>query len=156
MRLQMDLHGSVAPWVSPILGQNFGGHIEEADAVEQRALSLLTKIDPSLAKELTQALFAARWLLPLLVFRRPPAQRLTPREREHALRRAVQPPFVLRPLRSSLRGITRGIKLLVVFPYFTQDGPRQSIGYLEMADRTWKSGIDLTPYEYPTPEDDLA
>src|SRR5690348_15718505 len=120
------LEGLIAPWVSPILGRKLanstldGSGDPAARVIERRAALLIRAIDPELAKELQQALVAAHWSLPLIVLRLPSATRLSSRRRDMVLARCVNPPLLLRPVQLQLRGIARALKLLVVFPYFTQ------------------------------------
>jgi hypothetical protein len=140
--------GPIATWVPAVLGDEVGSQPGVAELVERRAESVLASIDIGLADDLRTAARAARWLLPLLVCRLPTAARLSPERRDLALVRCVDPPWLLRPFATTLRGIARGIKLLVVFAYFTDDAGRAEAGYVEMDQRPRAHGLDLSVRTY--------
>jgi len=112
--------------------------------VVNRSVNLLQDLDPFLSENYLKAISFSRWFLPLLVGSIGHFPRLPQNKRNRALAKCYEG-------RGIKRDLGQVIKLLILFPYYTDERVRKHIGYVRFEDRSRFGGIDTTPLTFPIP-----
>jgi hypothetical protein len=102
---------------------------------------LLAKIHSSAKKDILRVLFLIEWILPVLMLRPIPFSELGTHERRRLVKKIIWS-------RGIFRDISRTLKLLTMFSYYTEPSVRSSIGYVEFDDRERVKDLDQTPKSF--------
>ncbi len=112
--------------------------------VAVRTDHLLAEIDSPIKKEIHQVMFLIEWLTPFLVLRPFPFSDLGTHERREIIRKVIWS-------RGLFRDVSRTLKLLSTFTYYTHPDVRADVGYVEFDSRERTAGLDQTPKVYDIP-----
>lgn len=105
---------------------------------------LLAEIDSPVKKNLRYMMFLIEWLTPFLVLRPFPFSDLGTHERREIIRKIIWS-------RGLFRDVSKTLKLLSTFTYYTHSEVREAIGYQEFDERERVRNFDQSPSTYPFP-----
>jgi hypothetical protein len=115
-----------------------------SEQIALRADEFLFSINPPSAPEIKKAIDTLEFPLPLLIFKFKSFSKLSISSRRRLLEKVVAS-------RGSLRDLSRMLKLISTFCYYTHEQVRLTIGYVEFEDRPQFPGLDTSPHVYPPP-----
>lgn len=115
--------------------------------VAVRTDHLLAEIDSPLKADIHQVMFLIEWLTPFLVLRPFPFSDLGTHERREIIRKVIWS-------RGLFRDVSRTLKLLSTFTFYTHPDVRTAVGYKDFDARERAFGVDQTPkvFEFPVTE----
>jgi len=120
------------------------GRVLSPQQIAQRADSFLARVDKRYADEILRALDVLEWLIPVTILKLEPFTKLSARSRREVIQQLIDSPGLF-------KDVARALKLMTMFNYYTDEGVRKSIGYVEFEDRKRAQGVDQTQHTYPPP-----
>jgi hypothetical protein len=102
---------------------------------------LLAKIHAPAKQDIRRVLFLIEWVLPMMTLRPFPFSELGTHERRRLVKKIIWS-------RGIFRDLSRTLKLLTMFSYYTEPSVRSSIGYVEFVERERVKDIDQTPKSF--------
>ncbi len=105
---------------------------------------LLAEVDSPIKDDIKQVMFLIEWLTPFLVLRPFPFSDLGTHERRRIIRKVIWS-------RGLFRDVSRTLKLLSTFTYYTAPDVRTDLGYVDFDDRERAQGLDQSLHVYPVP-----
>ncbi len=112
--------------------------------VAVRTDHLLAEIDSPIKQDIHQVMFLIEWLTPFLVLRPFPFSDLGTHERREIIRKVIWS-------RGLFRDVSRTLKLLSTFTYYTHPDVQAEIGYVAFDARDRAKGVDQSPKVYEVP-----
>lgn len=116
--------------------------------VAVRTDHLLAEIDSPIKADIHRVMLLIEWLTPFLVLRPFPFSDLGTHERREIIRKVIWS-------RGLFKDVSRTLKLLSTFTYYTHPDVREAVGYVDFDARPRAMGVDQTPkvYEFPATEE---